>query len=181
MRIRKESDEVLYADDLIINLTSKDFEGLKQRAIINPRHRVRLCSHTGLTDKLHEMMIVLKKNVCIPPHNHPGKCESLHVIEGLADVVVFNENGEITQVLPLGQYGSGRIFYCRMNSSVYHTLLIRSEFFIFHETTTGPFQKGSTQSAPWSTDLSDPDSCKTYIEQLDDSVANFILNINQED
>ena len=180
MKTRMESDEVLYADDLIVNLTSKDFEEFKQRARNNPRQRIRLCSHTGLTDKIHEMMIVLTKNVCIPPHYHPGKCESLHVIEGLADAVVFNDSGEVIQVIPLGKYGSGRNFYCRMNTSVYHTLLIRSDFFIFHETTNGPFQKGSTLTAPWSTDLTDPDSCKTYLERLDESVVRFI-KIKKED
>jgi cupin fold WbuC family metalloprotein len=176
-----ESNEVFYADDITVRLKNSDFAGLKQKAGKNPRHRVRLCSHTGINDNLHEMMIVLEKNVFIPPHNHPGKCESLHVIEGVADAVVFDDNGEITQVFPLGQYGSGRVFYCRMNTSVYHTLLIRSDYFIFHETTTGPFQKGGTRNAPWSPDLSNTDACMEYLENLDTSARQFMMDNNKDD
>jgi len=180
MKTKMESDEVLYADDPIVNLMGKDLELLKQRARLNSRQRVRLCSHPDLTDKLHEMIIVIRKNICVPPHKHPKKSESIHIIEGLADVVIFNDDGTINQVLPLGEYGSGRFFYCRMNSSVYHTLLIRSEFLIFHETTNGPFQKDSTQFAPWSSGISDPESCKIYLEQLDESVARFIMNKKED-
>lgn len=176
MKIRMESDEVLYAEDLVVSVTHIDMEWLKQKAGLNPRQRIRLCSHPELMDKLHEMLIVHRKNVCVPPHKHPGKSESIHIIEGLVDVVVFNDDGSIFQVLPLGEYGSGRIFYCRLNSSVYHTLLIHSEILVFHETTNGPFQKGDTQFAPWSPDISDVESCKRYLEQLDESVVSYMNN-----
>ena len=174
MKIRMESDEVLYAEDPIVSVTHGDLEWLKQKAGLNSRQRIRLCSHPVLTDKLHEMLIVHRKNVCVPPHKHPGKSESIHIIEGLVDVVAFNDDGSIFQVLPLGEYGSGRIFYCRMNTSVYHTLLIHSEILVFHEITNGPFQKGDTQFAPWSPDISDAKSCKRYLKQLDELVTSYM-------
>jgi len=176
MKTRMESDEVLYAEDPIVSVTHEDLDWLKKKAGLNSRQRIRLCSHPELTDKLHEMMIVLRKNVCVRPHKHPGRSESFHIIEGIVDIVVFDDDGSILQVLPLGEYNSGRVFYCRMNSSVYHTLLIRSEFLIFHETTNGPFQKDNTQFAPWSPDISDPESGKRYLEQLGASVASFLMN-----
>jgi cupin fold WbuC family metalloprotein len=176
MKTRTETDEVLYAEDPIVSVSDEDLEYLKQKADLNFRQRIRLCSHPVLTDNLHEMLIVHKKNVYIRPHKHPGKSESIHIIEGFVDVVVFNDDGSIFQVLPLGEYGSGRVFYCRMNSSVYHTLLIHSEILVFHETTNGPFQKGDTQFAPWSPDSSDAESCKKYVEKLDELVASFMKN-----
>jgi len=169
-----ESNEVLYAEDAIVTVNNGDLEWLKQKARLNSKQRIRLCSHPALTDILHEMLIVLKKQVYIQPHKHPGKSESLHIIEGVVDVVVFNDDGTIFQVLPLGEYGSGRIFYCRMNCSQHHTLLIRSEFLVFHETTNGPFHKGDTEYAPWSPAGSDIDSSKRYLEQLNMLVANFM-------
>lgn len=180
MKTRMESNEVLYTDDPIVSLKGKDLEWLKQKARLNPRQRIRLCSHPVLTDKLHEMVIVLIKNVCVPPHKHPGKSESIHIIEGLADLVVFNDDGSISHVIPLGEYGSGLVFYWRMNSSVYHTLLIRSEFLIFHETTNGPFQNCDTQIAPWSPDISDFESCHRCLKQLDELVARFVMNKKEE-
>lgn len=174
MKTIMESNEVLYAEDPIVSVTSGNVEWLKEKAGLNSRQRIRLCSHPVLTDVLHEMLIVLKKNVYVPPHKHPGKSESIHIIEGIVDVVVFNDDGSISQVLPLGEYGSGRIFYLRMNSSVYHTLLIRSELLVFHETKNGPFQKDDNQFALWSPDISDPESCKRYVEQLKELVNSFI-------
>jgi cupin fold WbuC family metalloprotein len=178
MKTRMESEEVLYAEGPIVSVTYEDLELLKKRANINPRNRIRLCTHPHLSDKLHEMIIVLKKNAYFPPHKHPERSESLHIIEGIVDMVVFNDNGSIRQVLPLGEPGSGRNWYCRLNSSVYHTHLIRSEFFIFHETINGPFQKDNNQFAPWAPDGSDPESNKRYLEQLDTLVARFMKNNN---
>lgn len=176
MKTRMESDEVLYSEDLVVSVTHRDVEWLKQKAGLNSRQRIRLCSHLELMDKLHEMLIVHRKNVYVPPHKHLGKSESIHIIEGLVDVVVFNDDGSIFQVLPLGGYDSGRIFYCRMNTAVYHTFLIHSEILVFHETTNGPFQKDDTQFAPWSPDISDAESCKRYLKQLDELVIRHIKN-----
>ncbi len=174
MKTRMESDEVLYAEDSLVSVTHGDMEWLKKKAGINPRHRIRLCSHPDFMDRLHEMLIVHKKDVCVPPHKHPEKSESIHIVEGLVDIITFNDDGSISQVLPLGEYGSGRVFYCRMNTSVYHTLLIHSEILAFHEITNGPFQKGDTLFAPWSPDISDPESCRRYLKHLNESVTRFI-------
>ena len=176
MKARMESDEVLYAESPLVSVTHDDMQWLKQKAGENSRYRIRLCSHHRLEDKLHEMLIVHRKNVCVPPHKHPTKSESIHIIEGLVDVVVFNDDGSILQVLPLGDYHSGRIFYCRMNTSVYHTLLIRSEILIFHETTNGPFHKGDTIFAPWSPNIADEESCNQYLQHLDESATVFMKN-----
>ncbi|MFZ1898404.1 WbuC family cupin fold metalloprotein [Methanoregula sp.] len=176
MKTRMESEEVLYAEDPIVSVTDEDLEVLKCRANVNSRNRIRLCAHPHVSDKLHEMIIILKRNAYFPPHKHIKRSESLHIIEGIADMVVFNDDGSIFQVLPLGGPGSGRSWYCRLNSSVYHTLLIRSEFLIFHETINGPFQKGNNQLAPWAPDGSDPKSNKRYLEQLDTLAARFMKN-----
>jgi cupin fold WbuC family metalloprotein len=180
MKTRIESNEVLYAEDPIVSVSYDDVEWLKQKGKINLSGRIRLCSHPALTNKLHEMIIILRKNAFVQPHKHPQKSESIHIIEGVADVVVFNDDGIINQILPLGDYGSGRKFYCRMNSTVFHTLLTRSDYLIFHETINGPFKKDISQFPPWSPAISDPDGCKRYVEQLNESVARFIMN-NKED
>ena len=173
MKTRKESNEVHYPEDLIVCFTDQDLESLKEGADSNPRKRIRLCSHPSPADALHEMLIVLKKGACILPHRHPNKSESIHCIEGEADLVLFTDEGEITRILSLGQPGPGRIMYCRMNTTAYHALLIRSDFFIFHETTNGPFRNGDTHFAPWCPAISDPESCRRYLEHLEKSIDCF--------
>ena len=48
------------------------------------------------------MFIVLSKETYIRPHKHVNRIESLHVVEGKARAVFFDEIGSIIQVVPLG-------------------------------------------------------------------------------
>ena len=50
----------------------------------------------------------------------------------------------------MGNYRSGDVFYYRMNNELIHTLIIKSPYVIFHETSLGPFKKKNTKFANWS-------------------------------
>jgi len=155
MRLRKINDEVLYATDNIICVGNTDIDDLKILSDGNARKRVRLCAHPSPEDRLHEMLIVLGKGIYIKPHRHPGKSESFHVIEGCADIVLFDEEGTVIERIELGEYSSGRRFFFRIDRPIYHTVLVISDRFIFHETTNGPFSRSDTEYAPWAPDESD--------------------------
>ena len=45
------------------------------------------------------MFIALSDETYIRPHKHLNKSESLHVLEGSADVVFFDEKGKITKII----------------------------------------------------------------------------------
>ena len=177
MRVKELNQEVLVADDKIGKVKRQDIEIMKKRAVNNQRRRIRLCAHSNVDDTLHEMLIVLAKSTYIRPHKHLGKSESLHAIEGIVDVVVFDENGNITEVIQIGDYPSGRSFYYRMSAPYYHTLLIRSDFLVFHETTNGPFKRSDTIFAPWAPDESDTTAGKAFMEELSRSVESFTPNV----
>lgn len=144
------SDEVLVASSPLVALGTDDIVDLKARALATARRRIRICAHTETSDPLHEMLIVHTVGAYVRPHRHHGKSESAHVLEGEADVVFFDESGEVREVVPLGPYGSGRCFFYRLEEPVFHTLLITSEFFVFHEVTNGPFVREETEFAEWS-------------------------------
>ena len=86
---------------------------------------------------------------------HLNKIESVHVIEGLVDVVLFDEEGTVTEIIRMGDLSSGRKFYYRMAAPSYHTLFIVSELLVFHEITNGPFRRPDTVFAPWAPDEGD--------------------------
>ena len=175
MRIREISKEVFYADEPLVNVGRQDIEFLKARVGDTEHKRIRLCAHKDVEDDLHEMFIVLSKETYIRPAKHLGKAESLHVVEGRADAVFFDERGSITQVIPLGDYSSGLRFYYRIGEPVYHTLLIRSDPFIFHETTRGPFRRADTVFAPWAPDERDVAAVGEYMERLARIIADILL------
>src|SRR4051812_15824469 len=82
MAIIKFNDEVLYSDDLIVQVERPEIEQLKKAALLNPRRRIRLCAHRNVDSTLHEMLIVHTANTYVRPHKHLNKIESFHVIEG---------------------------------------------------------------------------------------------------
>ncbi len=147
--IRKESAEVLYPEEDVVIVTAADLDELKQLALQNPRRRVRLCAHRSPQDHLHEMFIVHTLNHYVRPHKHLGKAESMTVLEGEVDVVLFNEDGSIHQTVQMGASGSGKIFYQRLSDPIYHTLIIRTPFLVFHEGTEGPFVREKTIFPEW--------------------------------
>ncbi len=174
MRVREVSEEVLFGDDRVIKVSRADMESLKERARHNPRKRIRLCAHKDVEDKLHEMLIVHTKDTYVRPHKHLTKSESFHVIEGSVDVVIFDEAGGIVEVIQMGDYSSGRRFYYRISEPCYHTLLISSDFLVFHETVNGPFRKADTVFPSWAPDENDAATQKQFIERLVQVVEGFL-------
>jgi cupin fold WbuC family metalloprotein len=174
MNVRTINDEVLYTTGPVVVADLDDMTSLKERSSSNRRKRIRICAHRNVTDPLHEMLIVHEKNTYIRPHKHLNKTESVHLIEGLADFVVFDDEGNIKDVLQLGEYGSTRGFFCRMSEPLYHTLLIHSEFLIFHETTNGPFNRSDTLFAPWSPDETDKPARTAFLRQLQSESQSFL-------
>lgn len=166
MRTKIFNEEVLFVNETLVKISRGDLESLKGKAVKNTRRRIRLCMHKGLSDKLHEMFIIHARNAYVRPHKHLNKCESLYVINGLADAVLFDAKGKITDLIRLGDYSSGNRFYYRISKPVYHCLIIRSKFFIFHEVTKGPFKRSDTIFAPWAPDENDRIAVKKFMKNL---------------
>lgn len=149
MRIKRLNKEVFFTSGEFIEISRAQIDFLKKECRQNESGKVRLCAHKDINSLIHEMFIVHAKGVYVRPHKHLNKIESFHVIEGSAKAVVFDEKGKIVKVALLGDYRSGNIFCWKFTKPYYHTLIIDSEFFLFHEITNGPFVKTDTVFAPW--------------------------------
>lgn len=164
--LTKLNDEVLVASSPLVQLGRADIEALKQRALGNPRRRIRICAHPDTADRLHEMLIVHTRGAYVRPHKHLQKSESVHIIEGEVNVVFFDDAGAVAEVVRMGDYGSGRKFYYRIGGPRYHTLLITSEFLVFHEVTNGPFRREDTVFAPWGPEEADAAACAAFQQRV---------------
>ena len=171
MRLKRFNDEVLFADERIVKLGRRELDLLIQGAKANQRKRMRICAHPDTEDRLHEMFIAVQRGVYIHPHKHLNKSESFHVIQGSVDIVLFDDYGNITGVNRVADHASGEAFYHRISDPCYHTLLVRSEFLVFHEITNGPFQLEQTQYAPWAPDEADHKAAQEYMEWLTRTVC----------
>lgn len=175
MRLKQQSNEVLLADEKIVRVGQSEIAALQTALAQSNRGRTRICAHRDGSDALHEMLIMLSKATYIRPHRHFGKSESFHIIVGELDVVIFDEQGGIEDVVQMGCYASGRNFYYRLADPRFHTVLVRSATVTFHETTNGPFKREDTQFAPWSPAEAELDAIADYGRRLEGRVDAFIV------
>jgi len=166
MKVLKVNDEVYYDKGPIVDVSQVDIEYLKTIAANNVRKRSRLCAHPDPADTLHEMLIIHEQSAYVRAHSHLCRSESLHVVCGSADVVIFGPDGGVSDVIEVGEYSSGKTFYYRIPGGVIHTLLIRTEVFVFHEVTSGPFNPDSSHFPDWAPMEDDP-QCISYIDELE--------------
>ena len=99
--------------------------------------------------------VLASKNDCDMEKFDVIYCESYSeaykfLIKGKVDIIIFDKKGNISDIIKMGNYQSGNIFYYRMNNELTHTLVIKSPYIIFHETSLGPFKKKNTKFASWS-------------------------------
>ena len=141
---------VFYNEEPVAEVGDEWYARLKRHAYEADMKRARLCLHSSPDDPLHEMIIVFHRDTVIRPHRHRAKTESYHIIFGELDIVLFDENGCPTRVISMGDLASGKTLVYRMNSPVWHSVIIRSEYAAIHEVTNGPFRAEESEFAPWS-------------------------------
>ena len=166
MKWVKQNEEVLYPkqnDFVVIN--KQDIDHLRQVAYSNPRQRARYCTHTSVDDEVHEMIIYHKKGTYIRPHKHMEKTESFHIIDGDANVVLFDEEGNVNTVRSMGVYESGKSFYYRIPESVFHMQILKKNT-LFHEATKGPFDKNDTVFPSWAPPEGEQRLVNEYLKKI---------------
>ena len=166
MKTVEINEEVLYVTDDIVEVTADDIAWLKQKASSNARKRIRICAHRDVVDRSHEMLIVHTKGVYTRPQKHLTTAESFHVVEGVADVVIFTDTGDIERVVPMGEYGSGRALFCRIDRPLFHSLIVRSDYFVFKETKNGPYRPEESVFASWSPEEGHVEAVREFMVRL---------------
>ena len=128
--------------------------------------------HKNINDHLHEMFIVHKKDCYVRPHKHIGKTESFLLIDGEADVLIFNDAGDLINGRNLGKYKGGKSFYYRIPESCYHTQIFRKDT-VFHEVTMGPFDSNDSVKASWAPDEKETALVKMYIDEITQKIKSI--------
>ena len=144
---------------------------LKDRSMASPKRQCRICLHDSPAALVHEMVIAHLHGFYVRPHRHFSKAEGFTVVEGTADLLTFDDDGELNSVTPLTAPGEGGTYYSRMPIGVWHGLVIRSPCLIFHEVAQGPFDPASSQYAPWAPDGGDSVKVREFMDELDAKIA----------
>jgi len=165
INLKRKNSEVYYTKSNLEFVNYNHINFLKKKIKFSKRKRARICLHKD-NSRLHEMIIILSKDSYIRPHKHLRKAESLHVIEGRAEVIFFDNKGKVLKKVKLESKNKKLNFYYRLSNSIFHTFKIKSKFFIFHESTEGPFLKNKTIYAKWSPSENDKFKAKKFINSI---------------
>lgn len=136
------------------------FDSVTAKASASPRLRMNHNFHSGPTDNPHRFLNVLLEGTYIRPHRHlyPPKSECFLVLEGAADVIIFDDNGAITDRYCLGSETSeGRLWGIDIPPGVWHTILPRTARAVCFEVKPGPWEPASDKEfAEWAPAENDP-------------------------
>ncbi|GIT35004.1 MAG: hypothetical protein Ct9H300mP4_13230 [Gammaproteobacteria bacterium] len=65
-----------------------------------------------------------------------------------------------------------------MNTDTYHMLIVRSEFFVFHEVTSGPFDRSSTVLPDWAPEENNHKEILAFLKNVEEKIKQLKSGIN---
>ncbi|MDH3242571.1 MAG: WbuC family cupin fold metalloprotein, partial [Alphaproteobacteria bacterium] len=139
-----------------------------------PLRRARICAHPSMDHDQHDMLIASHRETYVAPHRHRAKSETLVVIEGEAILVMFDEDGTMSTAKHLAPFPDSGVFFYRMPEGRFHSLVIRSDFLVFVESTKGPFHREDSENALWAPAPDDHAGGKRFREEMARQAAALI-------
>jgi cupin fold WbuC family metalloprotein len=155
--------------DLVQIIDEDLFNQTAARARNAPRKRMNHNFHAGAADNPHRFLNVLLRGTYIRPHRHlqPPKSESFLVLEGVADVLLFSEDGSVIARYRLGEnVNGGRRWGLDLVPGVWHTMVAISERVVCYEVKPGPWEPASDKEfAEWAPKEGEM-GAQEFLEQL---------------
>lgn len=152
-------------------ITGTLFDSVTRQASASPRLRMNHNFHSGPEDNPHRFLNILLRGTYIRPHRHlsPPKPETFLVLEGAADVIIFDDAGAITARYQLGlETSEGRLWGVDIAPGVWHTILPRTERAVCFEVKPGPWKPATDKEfAEWAPAENDPRAaayCSSLLE-----------------
>lgn len=118
------------------------------------RCNARVCLHDSPEAAFHQMIILEWEDSYFPPHRHPTKGESIHIIQGQLAMVTFDQAGDVQISTVLGHNGE---IICRVGPGDWHFTCPLTDYVIYHEIKPGPFRgEADREFAPWAPKADEP-------------------------
>jgi cupin fold WbuC family metalloprotein len=164
--MRELNEEVLVADDPLTFLTGSDLVGIAVRARSATRKRARILLHSGPSDVMQQMMIVMTRGQYVPPHWNGASPKSYLVMSGSVELIEFDTSGHVNGHFRLTAGEPGVPFFARMNRPMWHTCVAVTPDVTFLEASLGPYEK--TVYADWAPAADDQPAARRFFQQVCD-------------
>lgn len=139
---------------------------ITSEALQSPRLRKNRNMHTSDQSRCHRLLNAIEPASYIRPHRHldPEKDEGFILMNGSLGIVLFADNGTVTETVSLSQAGGN--LAADIPHGVYHTAVSLETGTLFYETKAGPYLPLTVdEAACWAPAEEDP-AARVYLERL---------------
>ncbi len=124
------------------------FDSVQEKAVASPRRRMHYDLRTQAEepewqDTSQRMLNVMMKDTVIPIHRHSETSETVMVLRGSGDEVIYNEKGEETERVKL-RYGSD-CAAVQVSRNAYHTFIPHEDGTVIFEAKDRAYDPGKTE------------------------------------
>jgi len=128
-------------DQIKSTFLDKSLINIMKKISIKYKIDLRLNLHSSPRDNHHDMIILQRKNYKCAVHKHLSNGETIHIIEGSLDVILYDKKKKMISKISLSK--NKKIIY-RIPIKCYHKIEITSPYAIYHENKKGPFLRSQT-------------------------------------
>ncbi len=149
-------------------VTSKELDEMLEKAAASPRLRSHLNVHRSLGDPIQRLLIAVKSGSYFRPHKHVEKFETLLVLRGEMDALIFDDNGALKERISTSS--SKNVVIVEIPNNTWHTLVPMSGDVVFFETKPGPYDPSHPADfAEWAPEEKPGSSVMaSFLEKLED-------------
>lgn len=143
---------------------------LTEEALLNPRKRQHRNIHESFTEPCQRLFNAIEQGSYIRPHRHASdpRDEMLIAVRGLMALVLFDDKGNVTEVVQFGASKNGEYFAAgaEVPACMWHTVIALMPGCVLLEVKAGPFDPSQPKDlAPWAPEESGSDA-EQYLEKL---------------
>jgi cupin fold WbuC family metalloprotein len=134
-------------------ITFSDLQKQSEQAANSPRLRAHRNLHTELSDPVQRLAIAMEPGTYVRPHRHPHTFELLTSLSGRFLVLNFDDNGNVTHRVVLGED-------CKVletEAGTWHAVLSLDKGGVIFEVKHGAYRPVAEQDmAPWAPAENEP-------------------------
>ena len=120
---------------------------IMQDSVVKEKTNIRVSLHSSPDNLFHNMIIAQGDFTYNKPHKHVNKAETYHILYGEQLVVIFNDDGTISDKFLMSK--EENMIY-RFEKGIFHMTIPLTPCCIFHESKIGPFvREGDSIFASW--------------------------------
>jgi len=147
-------------------------EKILQKARKSPRKRAIHCFHDP-HDTLQRMINAGLSDSYVRPHKHenPDKLEIFYIVKGIAAIVIFGDDGKITESVTLDENGPVKV--AEIPPRIWHCFVIISSEAVLYEVIEGKYdQETHKKFASWAPE-EDSEESKKYPDDLKKKISSL--------